>query len=94
MSSLRNVSAACKVLGEERGLSKLNYLFMSPGLLSTAGFTDNGEGLDKKMAIHFYARWKLFAELAPQMQAAKDAGEEARVVTVAAAGHGGPADLT
>lgn len=64
----------------------------SPGILKISGFDDNGEGIDKKMAVHFYGRFKFFNELAPLLQAAKDAGEEARVVTVLGAGHGGPLD--
>lgn len=57
------------------------------------GFDDNGEGLDKKFAIHFYSRFKFFTELAPLLQKAKDSGEEARVVSVYAAAHGSNADL-
>lgn len=57
------------------------------------GFQDNGDGLDKKLVAHFYSRYKFFTELAPQLQAAKDAGEEARVVSVLAAGYGGTIDL-
>lgn len=67
---------------------------MCPGYVSSAGFTDNGEGLDAKLVVHFYSRFKFFVELAPQLQAAKDVGEEARVITVALAGDGGPVDLT
>lgn len=56
-------------------------------------FDDNGEGLDKKFCLHFYSRFKFVTELAPLLQAAKDAGEEARVVTVMGAGRGSRADL-
>lgn len=55
-------------------------------------FDDNGEGLDKKFAIHFYSRFKFFTELAPLLQNAKSAGEEARVVSVLAAGKGSKLD--
>lgn len=91
---MANVTAACKALKDKHGVSKLNYLFMSPGFFSYMGsYQDNGEGVDRKFAIHFYSRFKFFTELAPQLQAAKDAGEEARVVSVLAAGYGGPVDL-
>lgn len=66
---------------------------MSPGFLTTKdGFNDNGEGLDKKLALHFYSRFKFFFELAPLLQAAKDAGEEARVVSILGAGKGNKLD--
>lgn len=45
------------------------------------------------MALNFYARFKFATELLPLLQAAKDAGEEARVVTVYSAGRGEPVDL-
>lgn len=57
------------------------------------GFDDTGEGIDKKMAVHFYGRVKLFVELAPLLQAASDAGEDARVISVLGAGQGNKADL-
>jgi hypothetical protein len=67
---------------------------ISQGFFSMFGsFDDNGEGLDKKFCLHFYSRFKFVTELAPLLQAAKDAGEEARVVTVLAAGSGNQADL-
>jgi hypothetical protein len=66
----------------------------SPGFFNLfGGFDDNGEGIDKKMAVHFYGRFKFFTELAPLLQAAKDMGEEARVISVLGAGYGGKADL-
>ena len=73
--------------------AQINYLFMSVGKfeLSTT-FTNNGEGLDVGYALNFYGRWKFFFELLPLLQAASDAGEEVRVVSVLAAGEGGKLD--
>lgn len=62
---------------------------MSPGYLTTrTTFDDAGEGIDRKLALNYYSRFKFFAELAPMLEAAKDAGEEARVVSILAAGKG------
>ncbi|KAF8320732.1 NAD(P)-binding protein [Clavulina sp. PMI_390] len=96
VSRMANVTQACKTLKEERGLTKLNYLFMSPGFLGSmfGKFTDNGEGVDRKFAVHFYSRFKFFNELAPLMQRAKDEGEEARVISVYGSAQGGKADLS
>lgn len=51
-------------------------------------FSDNGEGLDVGYALNFYGRWKFFLELCPLLECAAEAGEEARVVSVLAAGQG------
>lgn len=72
---------------------QINYLFMSVGKFELSrSFTDNGEGIDVGYALNFYGRWKFFFELQPLLQAATDAGEEARVVSVLAAGMGAPLD--
>lgn len=55
-------------------------------------FTDNGEGVDVGYAINFYGRWKFFLELQPYLEAAADAGEDARVVSILAAGLGAKMD--
>lgn len=66
---------------------------MSPGFLSLAGFTPTPEGIDRKMAVHFYGRWKFVTELLPLLEAAEKAGEDARVVSVLHAGRGCVIDL-
>ena len=80
-------------------LPKVNYLVLTCGVLPSVGdilrgvrhFTD--EGLDMVFELAFYARVKFMLDLLPLLQKAKDAGEDARVLNVAAAGHGGPIDL-
>ena len=80
-------------------LPKVNYLVLTCGVLPSVGdilrgvrhFTD--EGLDMVLELAFYARVKVMLDLLPLIQKAKDAGEDARVLNVAAAGHGGPIDL-
>lgn len=44
-------------------------------------------------SLSFYSRFKFVSELLPLLQTAKNDGEEARVLTVLAAGRGGPIDL-
>lgn len=69
-------------------------LAYSPGYFAPkAPYFDNGEGLDELFVLSFYARFKFVSELLPLLQSAKDAGEEARVLTVLAAGRGGPVDM-
>lgn len=97
---MANVSAACKTLTSPtsssittRPLTKLNYLFLSPGYISLDGFLPTSEGLDRKLATIFYARFKFIVELLPLLQAAEKAGEDARVIIIGGAGKGGPVDL-
>jgi NAD(P)-dependent dehydrogenase (short-subunit alcohol dehydrogenase family) len=75
-------------------LPKLNFLVLSTGFLNFNGrFDETNEGIDKKLAVDYYARWKLINDLIPLLQKAKDAGEDAKVMSVLAAGKGGTIDL-
>jgi NAD(P)-dependent dehydrogenase (short-subunit alcohol dehydrogenase family) len=75
--------------------SLLHYLVISCGFLSTAGRTETQEGIDRKMATHYYGRWTLINEIMPLLE--KTAKEsQVRVLTILAATHGGainPQDL-
>ena len=88
---MRNVQESSRELSEK--LQKINYLVISCGILSMAGRTETTEGIDRKLALHYYARWKFIDELLPLLQTAKEAGEEARVMSVLGAGKGGNIDL-
>jgi len=66
---------------------------MTTGYLTLKGRDETSEGIDKKLALNYYARWKFINDLMPLLRKAKDAGEDAKVMSVLAAGHGGPIDL-
>ncbi|CAG8698494.1 12226_t:CDS:2, partial [Acaulospora colombiana] len=51
------------------------------------------EGLDISMALQFYGRFKFFHELLPLVQKAKDAGEDAKMMTILAAAKGSTTDF-
>jgi NAD(P)-dependent dehydrogenase (short-subunit alcohol dehydrogenase family) len=72
---------------------KINFLVMSPGVMTMKGLDETEEGIDKKMAVHYYARWKFIDRLLPALHAAKKAGEDAKVLSILAAGKGGEIDL-
>src|ERR1700679_2282769 len=74
-------------------LPKLNYLFITTGYLTLKGRDETSEGIDKKLALNYYARWKFIYDLMPLLRKAKDAGEDAKAMSVLAAGKGGPIDL-
>lgn len=74
-------------------LPKINYLFASTGMMTLSGRDETSEGIDKKLALHYYSRWKFVNELMPLLHKAKDDGENAGVVTILAAGQGWKIDV-
>ncbi|KIO21687.1 hypothetical protein M407DRAFT_245408 [Tulasnella calospora MUT 4182] len=50
------------------------------------GFDPTSEGIDKKLALHFYSRWKFVDELLPLLEKASSDGEEARMMSILAPG--------
>ncbi|KZT56931.1 NAD(P)-binding protein [Calocera cornea HHB12733] len=87
MSNIATVSADLR-----QRLPKLNYLFLSQGIMTMQGRTETSEGIDRKLALHLYGRWKFVFELMPLLEKAKEMGEEARVETVLHAGSNGKID--
>ncbi|CAH0047121.1 unnamed protein product [Clonostachys solani] len=47
---------------------KIDLLVMSQGILTMAGRTETPEGIDNKMALHFYGKQLLIRELAPVLK--------------------------
>ncbi|KAJ7366109.1 NAD-P-binding protein [Mycena albidolilacea] len=75
-------------------ISKLNFLVLSPGFFSIiAGRDETAEGLDKKLALLYYARWKFIYDLMPLLQNAAASAEDAKVYSVLGAGTGSAIDL-
>ncbi|KAE9394643.1 NAD(P)-binding protein [Gymnopus androsaceus JB14] len=73
--------------------SRINFLVMTPGLLTLSGRDETEEGIDKKLAVHYYARWKFIHGLVPALVQANEAGEDSKVFSVLAAGMGGKINL-
>ncbi|KAJ7776842.1 hypothetical protein DFH07DRAFT_911739 [Mycena maculata] len=75
-------------------LPKLNFLVLSPGFFSIiAGRDETSEGIDKKLALLYYARWKFIHNLLPLLNNASKSSEDAKVYSVLGAGTGGKIDL-
>ncbi|TRM64246.1 hypothetical protein BD626DRAFT_547418 [Schizophyllum amplum] len=92
MSLMRNIDVALSELAG-RGITKINYLIVSSGLLPANGRQETDEGLDRTIAVVYYGRWKFIHGLQDALSAAVAAGEPAKVMSVLAAGEGGPIDL-
>ena len=88
MSNVRTASQ--EILSRHK---KINYLILSPGVLNLKGRDETSEGIDKKLALHYYARSRFINDLLPSLERAKEAGEEAKTMSVLGAGKGGEIDM-
>lgn len=57
---MRNVRKTTEELKQR--LPKVNFLVLSPGIMTLQGRTDTDEGIDRKLALHYYARWRFTYE--------------------------------
>ncbi len=87
ISSMKKIHSYAEQLKTK--IQKLNYLVISAGYFSMNGRDESDEGIDKKMAAHYYGRFKLIQELMPLLEEAANAGEDARVMSVYSAGFEG-----
>ncbi|EAU89862.1 hypothetical protein CC1G_07014 [Coprinopsis cinerea okayama7 len=88
---MKSVQTASNEILAKHG--KINYLIQSPGIMTTGGRDETSEGIDKKLALHYYARWKFIDELLPALRRANKDGEDAKVMSVLGAGYGGEIDV-
>ncbi|KAH8929564.1 NAD(P)-binding protein [Atractiella rhizophila] len=71
-------------------LDKINFLVLSPGLLTTQGFTPTKDGLDYKLQLHYFARFRFAYDLISLVDNAAKEGEKASVISILdGAGKGG-----
>ncbi|KAF8875176.1 hypothetical protein BD779DRAFT_1564344 [Infundibulicybe gibba] len=73
-------------------IPKINFLVMTAGFMTMKGRDETEEGIDRKLAAHYYSRWKFTSDLMPALRKARDAGEDAKVFSVLGAGKGGEID--
>ncbi|TRM63079.1 hypothetical protein BD626DRAFT_457271 [Schizophyllum amplum] len=88
-SLMRNNDTACAQLAK-RDVEKINYLVLSVGELVAHKRELTEEGLDRNLATIFFGRFRWIQNLAPMLDRAAESGEEAKVMTIARGGKGGP----
>ncbi|PNP77081.1 hypothetical protein FNYG_09694 [Fusarium nygamai] len=66
---------------------RFSTLVLSQGILTTAGRTETSEGIDRKMALHYYGRQLLIRELLPSLT------DDAKVLIVLDSTRGSPDKL-
>ncbi|KAK3362195.1 hypothetical protein B0T24DRAFT_432534 [Lasiosphaeria ovina] len=87
-SSMRQIKHYTDALKSALPPPKLDLLIMTQGIMTTAPRTEvPGEGIDRKMAIHYYGKQLLIRELLPVLS------ESARVVIVYDGKLGSPSKL-
>jgi NAD(P)-dependent dehydrogenase (short-subunit alcohol dehydrogenase family) len=88
---MQNVDRATKEILARH--NKINYLVVSCGFSALGGRDETSEGIDKKLAVHYYARWKFIGDLLPALERARSDGKEATVMSVMAPSYGGEIDI-
>lgn len=91
MTLIKEADAMSKTVLENE--KKVNVLFLSPGFLTINGRTESVEGVDTKLSINYYGRWRVVENLISLVETAAEAGENARVVSVLAPGNEGPVNM-
>ncbi|KAJ3155229.1 hypothetical protein HDU89_007420 [Geranomyces variabilis] len=62
--------------------SSLRGLVISAGFMSMNGRTETVEGIDQKLAVHYYSRQLLFKKLMPMLEASAASGQDARLMSI------------
>lgn len=71
---LRNVvSASSQILQKLGEEGKIDYLVITTGFFFTGPRTETEDGIDRRMAVWYYSRWKFIHEFLPALQRAKHA---------------------
>ncbi|KAG8985994.1 hypothetical protein FRB90_004290 [Tulasnella sp. 427] len=78
----KNIIAASKQLRQQLVDGKLNYLVMSQSVYPWGPPQPSMNGIDLRMVLDFYSRWKFVDELMPLLETAAALEEEARVLTI------------
>ncbi|KAK4544232.1 hypothetical protein LTR36_004442 [Oleoguttula mirabilis] len=87
ISLLRSVDEICDEL--KRREKKIHCLFLTAGYMTLRGRNETTEGIDRKMSVNYYSRIRCILNMMSTLQAASEAGELSRVITVLAAGSEG-----
>lgn len=57
---MRNVRKVAAELVQQ--LPKLNFLVLTQGMMTMKGRDETDEGIDRKLALHYYSRWRFTYE--------------------------------
>eukprot|EP00899_Mesostigma_viride_P024584 jgi/Mesvir1/530/Mv11391-RA.1 len=83
-AEVRNVEKFSEEFRKE--YTSLHYLVITHGIATMQGRTETREGIDVKLALHYYSRVSMIRCLLPLLQATAGAGEDVRVLSVLSGG--------
>ncbi len=82
---MKNIQAVCSDIKSKQ--QSLDYLVLTQGMATTQGRTETQEGIDQKLALHYFGRMMFVKELLPLLRASgEQEGDAAKVLTVLSAG--------
>ncbi|KIM20951.1 hypothetical protein M408DRAFT_29933 [Serendipita vermifera MAFF 305830] len=90
-TSMAEVRDVASKLSKE--LEKINFIVLSAGFLNMKGREETSEGIDRKLACQFYARFRFTYDLLPLLEKAQEKGERTGVISILGAGKGAAIDL-
>jgi NAD(P)-dependent dehydrogenase (short-subunit alcohol dehydrogenase family) len=65
---MKNIQATCEELHAKTHAASLNYLVLTQGMATTQGRTETQEGIDQKLALHYFGRMMFIRELLPALR--------------------------
>ena len=84
----RDFSLVANAKSLAKSVSDIDYLIITAGMMRIGGRRDTAEGLDDKMALHYFSRFALIQSLAPMLEERAKKTGDARVMSVLAAAQG------
>jgi len=90
-SVMSNVRSTCTALTER--LPKINFLVLCAGYGNLFSTEETSEGLDRSLALRYYARNVFISSLLPLLIRARQSGQDTRVMSVLAGGTAVRVDL-
>lgn len=86
-SSMREIKKFTDKFKSTQKQEKLDLLVMSQGIMTMSGRTETAEGIDQRMAIHYYGKQLFVKDLLPVLK------DDARIIIVYDSLYGGPSKL-
>ena len=80
-SSMKNISTFCSELKQKYPV--IDFLVQTQGMASVAGRTETPEGIDQKLALHYFSRMCFIQGLLPALRQAEGGG---KILSVLSAG--------
>jgi len=81
---IRDINRFCAEF--QQAHDRLDHLVLTAGIASMAGYTPTEEGIDQKLAVHYYGRVALILGLVPLLEATAAKGADVRVLSVLSGG--------